>query len=85
MKGSKKKRRSKEKKAQKKKKKNGIDPLHPLQISSGPQETSLKWDKLSPSEFETLQEYIQCKWSFSQSVSPGRPNEAAINLSTGDN
>lgn len=25
-------------------------------------ETSFKWDKLSPYEFETLQEYIQCKF-----------------------
>lgn len=62
MKGSKKKRKAKERKGQKKKNtKNGHDPLEPLQMSSGPQETTLKWDKLSPSEFETLQEYIQCK------------------------
>lgn len=30
--------------------------------SNNPTETTLKWDKLSPNEFETLQEYIQCKF-----------------------
>ena len=53
---------SKSKKKKKKKKQNVFDSLHPQQINSDSQETeALKWDKLSPNEFETLQEYIQCK------------------------
>lgn len=29
--------------------------------SGSQEENGLKWEKLSPNEFETLQEYIQCK------------------------
>lgn len=76
MRGSKKKskkRRSKDAKKSAKKKgssKNGggdASLLHQMQISSGGTASeatvaALKWEKLSPGEFETLQEYIQCKF-----------------------
>jgi len=60
-------------KSRKKKRRKGrcrsFDALHSSRLaatssSSGannPVEAALKWEKLSPSEFETLQEYIQCK------------------------
>lgn len=65
------KRRSKDAKKSAKKK-NGAGEtslLQQMQISSGGTASevtvtaALKWEKLSPGEFETLQEYIQCKWA----------------------
>ena len=61
------------KKKRKKTRSRSFDPLRPTRIighpgtssSSGannPTEAALKWEKLSPSEFETLQEFIQCKF-----------------------
>lgn len=76
MRGSKKnkgRRGKKEKKSAKKKaaKNNGLEGSslkEMAQISSGETASevtvaaaALKWEKLSPGEFETLQEYIQCK------------------------
>lgn len=75
MRGSKKSkgRRGKKEKSAKKKatKNNGLEGSslkEMAQISSGETASevtvaaaALKWEKLSPGEFETLQEYIQCK------------------------
>lgn len=62
LKRQKRKHRARDKRRKMAKKLNIFDHGHMMQSNScGQENNALKWDKLSPNEFETLQEYIQCK------------------------